>query len=343
MKTAVGLSGGVDSSVAALLLKREGHQVAGITMRILQTDDDSACDDARRVAEHLEIPLTVVDLRREYENTILRYIREDYAAGRTPNPCVRCNREVKFGLFLEKAHQAGGDFDCFATGHYAIIDTDPATGRKALRKGLHGEKDQAYFLSLLTQEQLSQTLFPLGRMTKPEVREIAREAGLFTHRKGESQDLCLGGYRQYLSSGRGEGDFTDAAGRFLGRHRGIEHYTIGQRRGLGIGGGEPLYVVAIREEENRVILGRDGDLFARGMLIREVNWGVVEDPPVPFAGTVKIRYRDGGTPAVLEGADEPGLYRIRFEEPRRAVTPGQLAVFYRGDYVAFAGFIQKAL
>ena len=342
MKIAVGLSGGVDSSVAVLLLQRAGHEVVGITMRIVE-DFDQTREDSRRVAGELGILHHIIDLREEYDKTILKYIREDYAAGRTPNPCVRCNREVKFGLFIDRTLASGVDFDKFATGHFARIIKHEETGRFGLARGTHANKDQAYFLSLLSQEQLKKIIFPLGELTKDEVRELAREAGLFTHKKGESQDLCLGNYRQFLIPGRGEGDFIDTRGTVLGRHRGIEHYTIGQRRGLGIGGGAPLYVLEIDSESNRVILGRDDELFSRGMVIGEVNWGVLEQPELPRRGMVKIRYRDGGTPAVLSDALTGGEFSIIFDEPRRAVTPGQLAVFYQEDEVALAGFIRRSL
>lgn len=357
LNIAVGLSGGVDSAAAALILKEEGHHVTGINMRLF--DGPAPGDggkaqaerigkvqaehngEAQQVARQLGIPFFEIDLRKEYESLILGYIRDDYRSGRTPNPCVRCNREIKFGLFLEKARRVVPDFDRFATGHYAVIEDYPPAGRKALRSGLYAEKDQAYFLSLLTQEQLARTLFPLGKMTKPQVRELCRRAGLEVHKKKESQDLCLGEYRGFLPEGEGQGpgDFLDTAGRVLGRHRGIENYTIGQRRGLGIGGGEPLYVLAIRREDNTVVLGTDGELLAGEMVIRDINWGIIEEPALPFRGRVKIRYRDEGSPAVLEEFLGDGRWRVVFAEPRRAVTPGQLAVFYHGDYVAFAGFI----
>ncbi len=342
MKVAVGLSGGVDSSVAAWLLKQAGHEVIGITMQIVE-DFDRTGADARKVADHLEIPLHIIDLRAEYGNSILKYIREDYAAGRTPNPCVRCNREVKFGLFLSRAYELNLDFEMFATGHYALIRRKDETGRWSLSKGLYGEKDQAYFLSLLGQDQLSKTLFPLGEMRKEQVRDLARKAGLFTHRKRESQDLCLGNYRQFLVKGMGKGDFTDNSGKVLGRHKGIEHYTIGQRRGLGIGAGYPLYVLSINQQNNNIILGRDDELFSRGMLIEDVNWGTVKEPDLPYGGMVKIRYRDNGAPAELIEKQSDGIYLIMFERPRRAVTPGQLAVFYTEEDVAFAGFIRGAI
>ncbi|MBI9105045.1 MAG: tRNA 2-thiouridine(34) synthase MnmA [Spirochaetales bacterium] len=342
MKIAVGLSGGVDSSVAAFLLKQAGHEVTGITMRIVE-DFDTTGGDARRVAEHLEIPLHILDLRSEYEKTILKYIREDYAAGRTPNPCVRCNHEVKFGLFIARALESGLDFEKFATGHYARIRKNPETGRFGLSKGTFADKDQAYFLSLLVQEQLARTVFPLGEMNKDEVREIAKEAGLFTHKKGESQDLCLGNYRQFLVEGRGAGEFVDTSGKVLGQHKGIEHYTIGQRRGLGIGAGHPLYVLEIDTSSNRIILGLDEELASDGMIIGDISWGVVSQPALPYGGTVKIRYRDDGSPATLAESLPEGEFRILFDKPRRAVTPGQLAVFYQGEEVAFAGFIRRAI
>lgn len=337
MRIAVGLSGGVDSSVAALLLKNEGHEVVGINMKLLKDMDNS---DAEKVAAHLDIPFHSIDMTDLYREKILRYIQDDYSSGRTPNPCVRCNRELKFGLFLDRAMERIGSFDRFATGHYARI-LQQESGRLALYKGTYAEKDQAYFLSLLSQEQLKRIIFPLGELSKPDVRGIASEAGLFTAEKGESQDLCIGEYRNYLQETSGSGNFVDKDGKVLGQHKGIENYTVGQRRGLNIAAGYPVYVISINSRENQVVVGPNEDLFSEKMTIAQVNWGSVEFPELPWKGNVKVRYRDQGVKAWLEAAEEEGHYRVSFSEKRRAVTPGQLGVMYDEEgAVALAGIIQ---
>jgi tRNA-specific 2-thiouridylase len=332
---AVGLSGGVDSSAAVILLKEQGYDVYGIHMKLVE---DDGVNDAQRVAEHLEIPFYDIDMIDLYRERIVEYIRTDYAMGRTPNPCVRCNRELKFGLFWERAREIAGDFDYFATGHYAHVEQNES-GRYLLRKGLHGDKDQAYFLSLLSQDQLSKILFPLGDLEKPFVREIAARWGLFTAQKKESQDLCVGEYRNFLHEGAGPGDFVDSSGKILGQHKGIEQYTVGQRRGLNIAAGYPVYVTAIDRANNRVVVGPDEDLMTRELIIDSVNWGSVENPPLPYRSLGKIRYRDKGAPCVIE-KKEGEKFHVRFDEPKRAVTPGQLAVFYNEDgFVELAGYI----
>lgn len=335
---ALGLSGGVDSSAAAILLKEQGYRVTGIHMKLSEED---AGEDARRVAEFLDIPFYDIDMVDLYRERIVEYIRSDYAMGRTPNPCVRCNRELKFGLFWERAREVSGDFDLFATGHYAHVEKNGVTGRWMLRKGLHGDKDQAYFLSLLSQEQLGRVLFPLGDLEKPRVREIAARGGLFTAEKRESQDLCVGEYRQFIRKGAGPGDFVDLQGRVMGRHRGIEFYTVGQRRGLNIAAGYPVYVIAIDPESNRVVLGTDEALLTRSVTIAGVNWGCLEEPTYPHRTWGKIRYRDTAAPCVIEKGPHNRLV-ITFDQPKRAVTPGQLAVFYDGEgVVELAGFIEE--
>ncbi|MDC7223049.1 MAG: tRNA 2-thiouridine(34) synthase MnmA [Spirochaetales bacterium] len=337
-RVAVGISGGVDSSVTALLLKEQGYDVFGIHMHLVEGDSG---EDARKVAEKLEIPYYDIDMRQAYREKIVEYIRSDYAMGRTPNPCVRCNRELKFGLFWEMALEAAGECDYFATGHYAHVEKDPSTGRFLLRKGLHGDKDQAYFLSMLTQEQLGRVIFPLGDLEKPQVRQIAEKAGLFTAQKRESQDLCVGEYRQFLTVGAGEGEFVDPEGKVLGTHKGIEHYTVGQRRGLNIAAGYPVYVIAIDRENNRVVVGPDEALLTQDVVISGVNWGAVEEPELPYRTFGKIRYRDTASPCVVESCSD-GQYKIRFDEAKRAITPGQLAVFYNDrGFVELAGFIEK--
>ena len=262
MKVAVGISGGVDSSVAAWLLKKEGHDVVGIWMNLF--GDNSLSKDAERVADYLEIPFYKVDLQTEYNEIVVSYIKAEYALGKTPNPCVMCNRGVKFGLLIDKALSIGADFDYFATGHYSIVEYNNKSDRYILKKGIHEGKDQAYFLSMLSQKQLGRIIFPLGGRTKSEVRKIAEEAGLFTMDKRESQDLCSGDYRDFIDDSTGPGNFVNEKGLILGLHKGIENYTIGQRRGLGISSStEPYYVIGIKPDSNEVVLGYTDDLFQK--------------------------------------------------------------------------------
>lgn len=342
MKIAVGLSGGVDSSVAAYLLKKEGHEVVGVRMNLFPAGENSDEDDARKVADHLGIEFKTIPMEKEYHEHVISYMKSEYLSGRTPNPCIVCNRYIKFGLFLDKIFESGLEFDMFATGHYALIDKEGENGRYRLRKGSHAQKDQAYFLSILTQEQLGRILFPLGGMDKSEVKAIAADAGLFTAQKKESQDLCTGDYRQYISPAEsGKGNFIDLHGRILGPHKGIENYTIGQRRGLGLSSpGEPYYVVGLDGETGDVLIGYNRDLLSTSMKVGPVNWGAIEDPELPLEVQVKIRYRDDGVKALLKEKDEKGGYLVEFSEERRAVTPGQLAVFYDGDTVLGASIIE---
>lgn len=339
MKIAVGISGGVDSSVAAWLLKKEGHDVIGIWMNLF--GDESLAKDAESVADYLKIPFYQIDLQSEYNKIVVSYIKEEYSLGKTPNPCVMCNRGVKFGLFIDKALSLGLEFDYFATGHYSIIEYNKLTDRFLLKKGIHEGKDQAYFLSMLSQKQLGRILFPLGGKIKSEVRKIAAEAGLFTTDKRESQDLCSGDYRDFIDKSKGPGNFVSDNGLILGQHKGIENYTIGQRRGLGISSsGEPWYVIGIKSEKNEVILGINNDLLNKGMIVSKCNWISTPKPDFPLKADVKIRYRDNGAPAVITKYGE-NLVQILFSKERRAVTPGQIAVFYDGDIVVGAGIIEN--
>ncbi len=341
MKVAVGISGGVDSSVVAYLLKKEGHDVIGIWMNLF--GDDSSAGDAEKVCKFLDIPFLKVDMKAEYNSIVVNYIKDEYASGKTPNPCVICNRGVKFGLFIEKALSLGADFDYFATGHYSIIEYNIKTNRYLLKKGVHDGKDQAYFLSMLRQKQLKRILFPLGGKTKPEVRIIAEQAGLFTTGKKESQDLCSGDYRDFIDKSRGPGNFIDESGIILGKHKGIENYTIGQRRGLCISSStEPYYVIAIQPKSNEVILGFNSDLLNKGMIVSLCNWISVEKPDFPITVDAKIRYRDNGAPATLTEIKQD-VIEVIFSEERRAVTPGQVAVFYDEDTVIGAGIIEKGV
>ncbi len=339
MKIAVGISGGVDSSVAAWILREQGHAVIGIWMNLF--GNESSAIDAEKVCEFLNIPFYKIDLQNEYKNLVISYIKDEYALGKTPNPCVMCNRGVKFGQFIEKALSSGLDFEYFATGHYSIIEQDNKTKRYLLKKGVHEGKDQAYFLSMLQQDQLSRIIFPLGGKTKPEVRKIAEKAGLFTTDKRESQDLCSGDYRDFIVDSKGSGNFVDNKGLILGKHKGIENYTIGQRRGLGISSStDPYYVIGIKPENNEVILGFNNDLLNKGMIVSRCNWIAVEKPNFPIIVDAKIRYRDNGSPATLTEIKEDTI-QVLFDNERRAVTPGQIGVFYIGDSVLGAGIIEK--
>ncbi len=340
MKIAVGISGGVDSSVAAYLLKQDGHEIVGIWMNLFGNLQNSS--DAERVSDYLGIKLYKIDLKNEYNDVVVSYIKQEYSKGKTPNPCVMCNRGVKFGLFLQKAMSMGIKFDYFATGHYAIVEKDKQSGRYLLKKGIHTGKDQAYFLSMLSQAQLGSILFPLGGRNKADIRKIAENAGLFTSVSKESQDLCSGDYRDFIDKSLGPGKFVDLAGNILGEHKGLENYTIGQRRGLGISSNTlPFYVTAIKVESNEVILGFDNDLLNKGMIVSSCNWVSVEFPLLPLYVTAKIRYRDSGAPAKVTQIEDD-RFKVEFKEERRAVTPGQIAVFYDGDMVVGAGIIEKA-
>lgn len=341
MRIAVGLSGGVDSSVVAHLLKKEGHDVIGVRMNLFPMDKNKEEDDAVKVAEFLDIEYVSIDMEKEYNEKVVKYMKGEYLSGRTPNPCIICNRYIKFGLFLEKVLESGLEFDMFATGHYALIEKDSNSGRYALRKGSHTDKDQAYFLSMLTQEQLSKILFPLGRMDKMQVKTIAADIRLFTAQKRESQDLCSGDYRNYIDEKEsGKGNFVDKTGKILGEHKGIENYTIGQRRGLGLSSADdPFYVIGLDGGSNNVIIGYNRDLLSSTMIVGPMNWGFLVEPELPLDVQVKIRYRDDGIEGTIVEKFPDGKYLIKFSEERRAVTPGQLAVFYDGDTVISAAFI----
>jgi tRNA-specific 2-thiouridylase len=354
-RVVVGMSGGVDSSVAALLLRDAGHQVHGVTMKIYSgkpaegpvadscygPGEQSDIEEAARVCARLGVPHTVVDLCDEYQELVLDYARDEYLSGRTPNPCVLCNGRVKFGLLLDRlANVEGVQFDLFATGHYCRIAAIPDTGRLAIRAAEDPRKDQSYFLCMLKQEQLSRVTFPLGGMKKPDVREIARAAGLSNHDRAESQDFAAGGYRAIVSQSDKAGPITDAAGKVIGEHKGVWGYTIGQRKGLGVGGGEPLYVTRIDAASNTVVAGPESSLFRRELVARGVNWASRDEPVEPIRLQVKVRYRNPAVPALLTPDGEGGV-RVTFDEPQRAIARGQWAVFYDGDILVGGGVIAE--
>lgn len=352
----VGMSGGVDSSVAAFLLKQQGWEVIGVTMKLWPQDcmsraEDKCCGpqaiaDARGVAHALGIPHYVVDEAVPFERLVIDYFAEEYKAGRTPNPCIMCNERVKFGNLRDKASSLGASF--IATGHYAIVEHPEGTP-PVLRKGLDPKKDQSYFLFSLNATQLSSTLFPLGKLTKPQIRDIARKLGLKVADKEDSQEICFvpgKDYKAFLKGRfeeRGEtfqpGGFHDLDGNRLGDHEGIEFFTIGQRKGLPGGSPFPLYVIDIDAEKGRVILGREEDLACMEFTADRVTWHVTP-PTVPRAVTVKVRHGHAGEPAMVV-AGENGSAMIRPLEPLRAVTPGQAAVFYDGDLVLGGGWITR--
>lgn len=355
-RVAVGMSGGVDSSVAALRMARSGFEAVGVTMRVYGgdltgctsanacygPDEEKDVEDARRICAFLGIPFREVDLREEFKTHVLSYFKSEYLSGRTPNPCVRCNQSIKFGLLLEKLGKTDGSFDRFATGHYARVSFEKTHGRFILRKGADAEKDQSYFLCMLSQDQLGRALFPLGDITKKEVRLIARENGLSTHDKGDSQDFAAGDYRGMLGPDRGSsGTIETSSGKVLGRHKGIWSYTVGQRKGLGIGGGEPLYVTGIRPETNTVLVGPASELYRSNLKAIGINWVSVEPPMKPLRAVVRIRYKHADAPAlVTPNAD--GSADVLFEEPQRSIAAGQWAVFYDGDLLLGGGMIQRS-
>lgn len=354
-RVVVGMSGGVDSSVAALLLRDTGYETRGVTMSIYSggptegptvdscygPGEQGDIEEAARVCARLGIPHTVVDLREEYRALVLDYARDEYLAGRTPNPCVLCNQRVKFGLLLSKlASTRGIDFDFFATGHYCRVVRMPDTGRYALRTAAYAAKDQSYFLCMLDQEQLSRVIFPLGELSKPEVREMARAAGLLNHDRPESQDFAAGGYRAVVRAPEKPGAITDLKGKVIGEHKGIWGYTVGQRKGLGVGGGEPLYVTRIDATSNTVVAGPESSLYRRELVARNVNWASIEEPAEPLRLKVKIRYRSPSASAVVAPIGH-GSARVTFDEPQRAIALGQWAVFYDGDILAGGGVIAE--
>ena len=356
-KVAVGLSGGVDSSVAAALLCKLDYEVCGITMEIydgsvhLDESAKHACfgpgekediESAAAICERLKIPFQAIDLRQEYKNHVIDYFRNEYLEGKTPNPCVVCNQKLKFGFLLEKARQAGLDFDYFATGHYArIVKSD---NRFLLKRAADRSKDQTYFLYALTPQQLARTLFPVGDYIKQQVREMARSLGLETEDREESQDFIDGGDYSILFTEDEikNGEIVDEKGQVLGEHRGIIHYTIGQRRGLGIASSKPLYILSIDAEKNRIVVTDRAKLFSKGLIAKDLNLISIDRLEVPQKVNAKIRLRHNETPATVfpHGKDK---IRVIFKEPQMSVAPGQSVVFYTGNTVVGGGIIQHSL
>ncbi|MDI3257406.1 MAG: tRNA 2-thiouridine(34) synthase MnmA [Kyrpidia sp.] len=352
----VAMSGGVDSSVTAALLKEQGYDVIGITMRLRGHDEESSggccsvddVNDARRVCQSLGIPFYAVNYRDAFEKRVIQYFEEEYKRGRTPNPCIACNMYMKYDLLLAQAMDLGADY--LATGHYARIAYDEDRARYVLRKAVDRRKDQTYVLYHLTQEQLARTLFPLGGYEKTQVRELAKRFGLRVANKPESQDICFipnGDHGEFLRRRSGgepvsQGEFVDIEGNVVGTHQGIPFYTIGQRKGLGVALGHPVYVVDILPETNRVVLGSEDRVFARGLTASGVNWIAAARPDHPLRVAAKIRYAAPEAPATVY-PERGDRIRVEFDEPQRAVTPGQAVVFYQGSEVVGGGTIEGRL
>ena len=351
----VAMSGGVDSSVAALLLAQQGYEVIGVTLRLYSEERSDAAplsrgcctlediDDARRVCAAIGARHYVINAEREFRSAVIDYFLAEYERGRTPHPCIACNDMIKFSFLLERAMAMNAD--AIATGHYARSERLP-DGTMRLLKAVDPAKDQSYVLFGLRQDQLQRLLLPVGHYTKEELRALAREAGLGVAGKPDSQDICFipaGDYREFLSLHRtpAPGDVVGMDGAVLGTHQGVDRYTVGQRRGIGIAGAAPLYVVRIEPETRRVVVGPEEALYAPGLAAEAVNWvrGVAPEGPVP--AMVKIRYKAAACPAVVEATKQGA--NVWFPEPQRAVTPGQAAVFYVEDELLGGGFIAAPL
>lgn len=350
-KIVVGLSGGVDSSVAAATLHHQGYDVVGLTLWLMKGKGQCCSEgmlDAARLCEELGVPHHIVDSRDLFQQNIVDYLVEGYGAGITPLPCSQCNRAVKFAPMLHYAQTELG-VDRIATGHYARIVHNEKTGRYELWRAIDRSKDQSYFLYDLPQAILAQTLFPLGNQTKAETRKVAAEFGLHTAEKPESQDLCLieahGSMKDFLDKylAPKEGDIVDQSGNVLGQHTGIHHYTIGQRKGLGIAAANPLYVVGIDVGRNQVIVGDRDSVLHDECTVQRVNWVSIDVPTTPIEVEVQVRYRSHPIPAsIIPIASEDGITRVKvqFSEPQFSVTPGQAAVWYAGDRLLGGGIIE---
>ena len=349
-KALIAMSGGVDSSVAAHLIRRQGYACCGAYMqlcaRLLPSPGPDASLDAAAVAQRLDIPFYALDAQEEFTREVAEPFVASYEQGLTPNPCIRCNRTIKFGYLLEKARQLGYDF--IVTGHYARIRRDPDTGRYLLYKAADPGKDQSYFLAVLDQQQLSRTLLPLGELTKEQVRAIALEQGFVNAKKKDSQDICFipdGDYRAFMQRYRQKvypaGDFLDMTGKIVGRHTGAVGYTLGQRKGLGLAMGAPVYVCAKDMRSNTVTVGPEAALYRKSLIAGDWNWLPFPELDRPIRVTAKARYHHTPQAATVYPMAN-GQARVEFDAPQRAITPGQAVVLYREDMVVGAGTILAA-
>ncbi|MGL5243689.1 MAG: tRNA 2-thiouridine(34) synthase MnmA [Sarcina sp.] len=355
-KVVIGMSGGVDSSVAAYLLKEQGYDVIGVTMQIWQEDKEfeereggccslSAVDDARRVANKLGIPFYVLNFRDSFKRNVIDYFVDEYINGKTPNPCIACNKHLKFDELLRKAQGIGADY--VATGHYAKIEKE--NDRYTLRRSDDGRKDQTYALYNMTQYQLEHTLMPCGVYTKDKIREIAKEIGLDVHNKKDSEEICFipdNDHGKYILNTMPNkvklGNFVDKNGNVLGKHKGIVYYTIGQRKGLGLAMGRPVFVTDINPITNEVVIGAEEDIFKTDLICKDVNFIAIDKLDGELAVEAKIRYSAKPAEAIITSFDD-GRVKVSFKEKQRAITKGQSVVFYQGDLVIGGGVIERIL
>lgn len=359
MRILVGMSGGVDSSVAALLLKEQGHEVIGAIMsiwsdekhqRLAPSVNTNSCKDAcygpnekedienaRKIAEHIGIPFHVFDCSKEYEQIVLDNFKNEYLSGRTPNPCIRCNSLIKFDVLPFLAKKSGLEFDKFATGHYARVELDEKTQRYALKRGVNPKKDQSYFLYRLRQDQLANIIMPLGGFEKDKIREIAKNNGIGVHDKPDSQDFYSGDYNELLEVKPKKGNIVDASGNILGEHDGIWNYTIGQRKGIGIAHTSPLYVIDLNSERNEVIVGEADETFKQSLVAVDLNWVSVVGLDDEIKATAKVRSAQTPVNVTLKPQGEDIL--VKFDDPQKSLTKGQSVVFYQDDILLGGGII----
>ena len=355
MKVLVGLSGGVDSTVAALLLKEQGYDVIGATMKIWGKDGmaaksghKDACygpdeiesiEEAEKIAKNLGIPYHVIDCVEKYESIVLENFKSEYKNGRTPNPCVWCNSYVKFGALPDMAHAMGIEFDKFATGHYAGVEVNEANGRYQLARGVNPKKDQSYFLYRLKQDQLSRVILPLGQYTKDEIRTIAKANGLEVAEKPDSQDFYGGDYNELLNFEEKEGNIVDLSGKILGKHKGFWNYTIGQRKGLGVSASEPLYILELRKDSNEVVVGFADKTFKKSLIANNLNWVSIENLAEERRAQAKIRSTQSPVDVTL--IPQGDSVEVVFDDLQKSIAIGQSAVFYDGNIVLGGGIIDS--